>query len=107
LNPDISQTAINLMPVSLAGVVAIKMTVAAIQNTYQSTSTDSMRVEAFMLVSDEYGRNITHPLFSFKFTRTIFNKINWAKFKVSNLQKVAPFFKYSDWYFSKMQSEIQ
>lgn len=107
MNPDISQTAMNIMPVTLNGVVAVEMTSSTTLVIYQKTPIDLLHINAFMRIVDDYGRQKDVPIFSCRFTRALYKKIDWNHFNSASFPKVAASFKYSPWYMMKVRSEMQ
>lgn len=105
LNPDINQTAINLMPISLSSVLAQEISLAALMSMYQDPHVNQIRVNSYLQVPDDYGNMESHLMHSFSFNRKLYGRINWQNFQSDKLAKVAPGFKYSQWALSKVAGE--
>ncbi len=105
LNPDINQTAINLMPISLSSVVAQEISLAALMFMYHDSQVDQIHVNSYLQMPDDYGHMEDHLMHSFSFDRKLYSRINWQNFQMDKLAKVAPGFKYSRWVLSKVADE--
>lgn len=105
LNPEITQTQINLAPTMLTAISGLYFTTAIIPYIYKTTKVDQMHFKLYLITQNDYGNDETHLYVSFNFNRTLYAKINWDNFQISNLVKIAPHFKYSEWYFHKIKGE--
>jgi hypothetical protein len=105
LNPDLNQTAINLMPISLSSVLAQEISLAALMSMYQDPQVNQIHVTSYLEMPDDYGNMESHLMHSFSFDRKLYRRINWQNFQPDKLAKVAPGFKYSRWALSKVAKE--
>ena len=103
LNPDITQTTINLYPNAISITVATEMAVLKTIDAYSHSGIDEAVFSISLVVSDEYGHEQTKPLFSYRFNRALNNRINWDNFQIGNLPKVALGFRYSNWAMQNME----
>ena len=107
MNPDITQTGINLTPISLCSVVSTNIATTTLMEVYKNDQKiDALHFVAKMSRPDEYGNDQVNELFSFDFTRSTFNKVNWDKMQPVNLPKVAKNFHYSQWLNRSMRQEV-
>jgi hypothetical protein len=97
LNPEITQTFINLHP-NIAGItIATTLAVMAVITEYRTQKTDKCSFVATFLVADDYGQKQRIPLFSFAFDRALYNRINWDDFSDANISKVSKGYRMSAW----------
>lgn len=97
LNPDLTQTFINVHPNAVTLVLATTMTALELNDAYTNSNIDQAEVEGIMLKVDDFGHKQRVPLFSFWFDRSIFSKIDWNNFEPGNIAKVSRHFQYSEW----------
>jgi hypothetical protein len=103
LNPDLTQTTINLKPNSLSLAFALQSIPVATKEVYDNNKdADRCEFSQSMVIVDEYGNNKKLLMFSYHFTRAIYQKINWDNFLSQNMLKVAPKFHFS----SEFQSVV-
>lgn len=107
LNPQINQTIINLMPVTLSYVVAQSVSLATVIFMYQNSRIDKLHITSYLQVPDDYGHLENHLIHSFSFNRKLYERIDWRNFQIDKLPKVAPGFKYSRWFMQKVTDEQQ
>jgi len=93
INPDITQTNINLNRVEIAEFIALFNAGLIIMKAYESSIVDKLNTHVYLVIPDDYGNKKKHLAFSFKFDRKIYEKINWSSFSPENLPKVALSFK--------------
>lgn len=105
MNPDINQTAINLMPISLSSVLAQEISLATLMFMYPNSQVDQIHVNSYLRMPDDYGHMEDHLMHSFSFNRKLYNRIDWQNFLPDKLAKIAPGFKYSRWALSKVADE--
>jgi hypothetical protein len=90
INPDLTETAMNVLPLSLTGVVLTETYAAAIPAIYsEKTAINSLRVIGAITSADTYGNVASHVAMSFGFDRSLYQRINWEHFDVRNIMKVA------------------
>lgn len=104
MNPDISQTDINLNEELYTGEIGAFNAPAIIAYIYKKTNANNLLFKIYLIAADDYGNNQKHLIYSFNFFRSLYNKINWDNFGPENLIKVAPNFKTSSWFASKMDN---
>jgi|GEM_PF-2454912 len=61
---------------------------------YNEPSTDKIKIIGYIDDSDDYGNPKQIKVFSFEFTRPLYDKINWDNFNTDKLQRVAKHFTY-------------
>ena len=106
LNPEITQTYVNTHQVMVCGVVAITSSQAAMIQLYKTQKdVDNIDVSIVINYPDDYGNDKQEKLISFSFDRALFQKINWEKLQPAKFMKIAPAFKFSQWYGARMQEE--
>lgn len=104
-NPDISQTAINLAPISMSSVLVQEIGVTTLMFVYQNTAADKITMNSYLQVANDYGHLEDHLATSFSFDRKLYQKIDWNNFQLTSFPKVAHGFKYSRWIVSKVSAE--
>lgn len=109
LNPELTQTFVNACPTLVSAYIGFLYTGVILIYTYKNMPLDKINVKIYIELPDIFGNNIQHSIASFKFSKNLFNKINWDNFDASMMNnlfpKVAPDFRYSEWYEEKMQEE--
>lgn len=102
MNPDITQTQLNLSPNVFAEVFMQEMTIALVQPYYQHKPGDRTLWGGALMVPDRYGHEADHLAFTFRFTRALDNRIDWEHFDEANMAKVAPDFQLTPWWVQHM-----
>jgi hypothetical protein len=97
MNPDITQTQINVMPSALSSVFLQEMTATLIHPLYQSTGAQETSWVGGLIVADAYGHLKSHAVFTFRFNRTLDGRVNWDNFDDANLPKIAPGYALTPW----------
>jgi hypothetical protein len=97
LNPVFTAEYINTHKNSLAIVTGIVHSAMEVDDAYRNTTIDQSRVRVVMVLADDYGHQQKIPLFSFGFSRALYNKIDWEHFDPANIPKVALNCQYSPW----------
>lgn len=97
MNPDITQTQINMMPSALAAVFLQEVTATLIHPLYQSTPAQETEWSSSLVVADAYGNAKSHTVFTFHFNRAIDSRVNWDNFNDANLPKIAPNYVLTPW----------
>jgi len=106
LNPDMTQTDINRHTVSLETYILSMLSIPILIDVYKDDAkTDHVSFHAKIDSSDAYGKSVVQEAFSFDFLRQDYQKVNWRRFSVENLPKVAKKFRYSPWAERKMSQE--
>jgi hypothetical protein len=106
MNPDLTDTAENLMPIRLNFVAAITIAESALMVVYSDdATTNKVKYVAQLDAVDEFGHSQVHELFSFDFTRALYDKINWDRMMPKNLPKAAHNFHISTWANKAMSEE--
>lgn len=98
LNSDITQTAINMAPNSAVGTVTLIWTPVVLPSAFESYPINKLHTNVYSLTRDAYGNAEKHLIYSFDFTRSLYQRINWNHFDANGLMKVAPGFRFSPWY---------
>lgn len=97
MNPDITQTQLNMMPSALAAVFLAEFTASLIHPLYQSTAAQETMWSGQLVVADAYGNPKAHTVFNFRFTRSIDARVNWPNFNSANLSMIAPGYALTPW----------
>ena len=92
LNPDLSQTTINLMPGMVVTSFMMEIVSSMIDPYYKSHSSDLMQWEGDLVVANNYGHLQRMPIFGFRFTRSLDSRVNWDNMDFQRLEKIAPGF---------------
>jgi len=58
-----------------------------------------------IIEADSYGHPVYHQMFSFTFNKNLNSRIDWDGFDAMSFQTIAPDFRYSSWFGSKIRSE--
>ncbi len=93
MNPDLSQTAINMIPDGLSMAFLVEMSALIVKQTYATHSDiKDCSFKQVIKTVDEYGNVKDRPAFYFGFNRATYQKVNWDKFDTKNLPKIASHF---------------
>ena len=92
LNPDLSQSTINLMPGMVATSFMMEIVSSMIDPYYKSHSSDLTMWEADLVIANNYGHLQRMPIFGFRFTRSLDSRVNWDNMDFQRLEKIAPGF---------------
>lgn len=107
LNSDITQTTINTAPFTILNYIGLFFTNFIIEGIYdKNPNIDKINVKIFLLTTNDYGNEEKHLLYSFKFNRDLYQKINWSNFNGDKLTKIAPEFKISLWNGEQLEKEL-
>lgn len=108
INPDITQTEIDLMPVthSLAD-IGLAATTNILSYIFQNSYIYQLHVDTFLSYTDDYGHYVKVPCYSFDFDRDLYNRIDWNNFSGDNLIRIAPNIDFSSWCVDKLNEERQ
>lgn len=98
INPELTQTGINLNKDLISTSVSIFFTCAIVPEIYKNTNLDEVHFRAYLMSPDDYGNNKKHLIYSFNFNRKLNEKINWDNMTANSFMKVAPGFRFSEWY---------
>ena len=97
LNPVFTSGYINAHKNSLAIVTGLVHSAMTLNEAYGNTDLDRSRVMVVMVLPNDYGPSQKIPLFSFDFSRALYNKVDWEHFDPATILKVAANFRYSPW----------
>lgn len=98
LNKELTETFLRTNKNAISLVLASYGAQFSVISEYENTSkADNVLLYAYAVVPDLYGQKEKQLLFSFRFTRAIYNKINWDNFDSSNLSKITKNYKMSAW----------
>lgn len=92
MNPDITQTQINMAPDAWASVFMQELAADLVHPFYQGTDAQNTAWYGALKAPDDYGHLQDHTVFTFRFTRALDAKIDWDHFEDANLSKIAPGF---------------
>ena len=92
LNPDLSQTTINMMPGMVATSFMMEVVSSMIDPYYKSHSSNLTMWEADLVIANDYGHLQRMPIFGFRFTRALDSQVNWDNMDFQRLEKIAPGF---------------
>jgi hypothetical protein len=106
MNDEISQGWINLHQTLFSGVFLLRFTPALVHELYTSKpEIDKSDIRGVMTVVDDYGSENVHDVFSCKFDKALHKRINWEHFREENFAKVAPQFRFSQWYMQQADGD--
>ena len=97
MNPDITQTQLNLMPSMFASIFLQEITASLIHPLYRDTPAQESVWSGDLIVADTYGHMRRATVFTFRFNRPLDGKVNWDNFNDANLSKIAPGFALTPW----------
>jgi hypothetical protein len=107
LNPDMTQTFVNGHPLALSMYFSMLAMEQVIQNAYsRNGKLDGANFVSSAQYADDLGQDQTEIMYSFKFTRALYNKVNWDKFKAESLSKIAPQFHFDSGFMAKTNREM-
>ncbi|MHC2108363.1 hypothetical protein [Methylobacterium sp. CM6246] len=90
LNQDMSKGELMRAPTKTTFAIALQMAPIQVKILYDTEPVADKCFFLYNLISqDDYGNTKRDILFSYKFDRAIYNKINWDKFKSQSLVKVS------------------
>jgi len=90
LNSSFSDDYFENNPGVLITVMAFQSAAAATDGFFGAHQTaQSCKFEQYLGYTDDYGNDQSQLLFSYKFTRAIYTKINWDKFNAANISAVS------------------
>lgn len=92
MNPDISQTALNMMPGAIASSFMMEAASGMVDPYYQSHSADVTAWEGDLVVANNFGHMRRMPIFGFRFNRALDHRVNWGNMNFQRLEKIAPGF---------------
>jgi hypothetical protein len=96
LNPDLTQTAINLKPNLISMAFIMQMLPVATKEIYENNkNVDLCEFTQSLIGADDYGNDTHIMVLSYNFTRSLYKKINWDKFEAQKMLKVAPKFQFN------------
>jgi hypothetical protein len=105
INPDITQTDINLNKIEIAGSTALNATTAIVMSIYQTTKLDNLQFKGYLLSPDNYGNNQKHLIFSFGFDKKTADKVNWENISLEGFAKISKNFHFSNWYAANVEEQ--
>jgi hypothetical protein len=106
LNPDITQTVINVKPNLLMMTFAMEMAPTVTRDVFEQNDVVSLcQFRQHIDDVDDYGNEQRKLIFSYRFDRQTSKKVNWDKFEYQNFVKIAPGFKFELWFMQKVGSE--
>ncbi len=108
MNPTLTQTDIQLLPISLsASVVGMQFTTWLTHYFYKSDNTlENLQVQVYLSL-DEKGKQIRALCYSFDIDRATYNKMDWTHATATNLITESKNFTYSAWCNQKESEELQ
>ncbi len=104
LNPDITQTQINMAPTFYASLLELYTMPALVRATFAKNRAPTLEFGAFLTTPDQFGHLHTHLAFSFTMSRATEKRIDWPHFAPGNLMKITPFH-YSSWWYAQIRDE--
>lgn len=106
INSDLSQADINSKTVTITMTVAIMLASIETKSVYEAENKiDKCSFKQTMKEIDDFGNDKFIPLFTYNFTRALYNKINWPKFQSTSMMKIAPNFTVNPAIAARMSSE--
>jgi hypothetical protein len=103
LNPVFTSGYINSHKNSLAIMTGLVHSAMAVDRAYGNSSLDRAHVRVVMVLPNAYAPAQKITLFSFDFSRALYDKIDWDQFDPADIPKTALHFRYSPW--AKMSAE--
>ena len=96
MNQDISETTLNTQPNMISMGFIFQMLPVATKEVYDNNKgADHCVFTQSLSVVDDYGNDKKILMFSYNFTRALYNKINWDHFPAQNMVKVGPEFHFN------------
>ena len=106
LNPELTTVFVNTHPFTLPYVVALLAASDVIKRTFEKHSAlNFVSIRVMMVYDDEFGQERRELAASFDFTRALYQKVNWERFDVQNLSKVAMNYQSTPFMQQKMNQE--
>jgi hypothetical protein len=107
LNPDITQTYINMKPRLLESAFVLEMA----PNVVRSVFDEDARVTAcqsrqILSDVDDYGNDRKRLMFSYEFDSATYKKVNWDKFDPRKFRNIASGFKFEIWFMQETSEEL-
>ena len=97
MNPDITQTQLNVTPNVFAEVFLQEVTAELVHPYYANKPGDHTLWGGALVVPDRYGHERSHLAFTFRFTRALNDRIDWDHFHDADMAKVAIQFQFTPW----------
>ena len=92
MNPDITQTQINMAPDGFASLFMEQLTIDLVHPFYQGTGAQRTAWYGALNTPDDYGHLRERLVFTFRFTRALDSKIDWNHLEDASFFKIAPGF---------------
>jgi len=106
LNPDITQTQINLMPYNLSAAFGLIAATGLTHELYVTNqSVDQCSFTQFISDADDFGAEHKIKMFSYTFDRALNQKIKWETFKTASFPKIAKSYKMGPEFKAKLTNE--
>jgi hypothetical protein len=106
LNPDLTTFFVNTHPFTLPYFVARVATPYILKKTFENRSfLHLVSVKVIIVYYDEFGQERRELAASFDFTSALYQKVNWERFDVQNLSKVAMNYQITPFMQQKMNQE--
>jgi len=105
LNPDITQTQINVMPNMLAEAIEMESAPINLKVAFKNPKVKQVNYEMSLEVADDYGNLEKHLIVKFSMPRTTASKINWENFGGEQLPHIVHMY-FTPWFSQNVQGEI-
>ena len=106
LNQEMSKGELMRAPTKTTFAMALQLAPVQIKTLYDTNSTaDRCLFQHNIISQDDYGNTKKDTMFSYRFDRATYNKINWDKFKSQSLVKVAKDFTLNPEVMSRINDE--
>jgi hypothetical protein len=106
LSKDLTQTIINMEPNIISMAFAIQMLPVATKEVYEiNKNANNCDFIQSIILTDDYGNDKQMKMFSYHFTRAIYDKVNWDNFESQKMFKIAPKFAFSPEFMALVSKE--
>lgn len=102
--PGINNESLKKTPIIATSLICIYTNVMILNYVYKETSTDDINIHTYLMTPA--NPSVKHLIFSYKFTRNIFNNIDMNKTNAMTFSNIAQDFKYSEWYNENAAREV-
>jgi hypothetical protein len=106
LNNEMSQQFFEIRPITVANAVLLS-SITGFLDLYYKSHTNNIHVVCFLEKRNDYGRINRLKFFSFNFSKSINDQVDWNNFITANLMKIAPGFSYEPWAMMALGQELQ
>ncbi|EKD75455.1 MAG: hypothetical protein ACD_44C00125G0007 [uncultured bacterium] len=94
--PGVNHESLKRSPIIITSLICIYTNAMILNYVYKQTDADDINIHSYLITPD--APTTKHLIFSYKFTRNIYNNMDVNKTNAMNFSNVAQDFQYSDWY---------